>query len=110
MRQSTHSSYLGPLNERDSKTATATVDGVGVFLSLDSQKKCRGVYMVGPSVPEHVSSMPNGEATVRLLVVSVPLGTPVSRQGPGRQRCRRHAGRKVRRRCWHGGRTGSSLS
>jgi hypothetical protein len=64
------SELLGSLNERDSKTATATVDGVGVFLSLDSQKKCRGVYMVGPA-PGTRQLDANGEATSRLLSQAV---------------------------------------
>jgi len=69
------SELLGPLNEQDSKTATATVDGVGVFLSLDSQKKCRGVYMVGPT-PGTRQLDANGEAATRLL--SQAVGHPAT--------------------------------
>jgi hypothetical protein len=58
------------LAEQESKVAAATVDGVGVSLSLDSQKKCRGVYMVGPTSGTRQLDA-NGEATSRLLSQAV---------------------------------------
>jgi hypothetical protein len=64
------SELLGSLTERDSKIATATVDGVGVSLSLDSQKKCRGIYMVGPTSGARQLDA-NVEATTRLLSQAV---------------------------------------
>ncbi len=48
--------------EREAKIATATVDGIAVSLSLDIQKKCRGIYMVG-ATPGARQLDANAEAT-----------------------------------------------
>jgi hypothetical protein len=38
---------LGSVIDRDATTATVTLDGAAVFLTIDARKKVRGVYLVG---------------------------------------------------------------
>jgi hypothetical protein len=73
------SELIGLLTERDTKVATGTVDGVGVSLSLDLQKKVRGVYMVGPTQGARQLDA-SGEATGRLL--SQAVGRPATIKPP----------------------------
>ncbi len=51
----------------DAKVATKTVNGVRVYLSLDGQRKCRGIYLTGATDPGHAL----GDGTLRLLSQAV---------------------------------------
>jgi hypothetical protein len=65
--------------DRDTKIATATLEGVGLFLSIDARKKVRGVYLVGPT-PGGRQLDGNTDAATRVL--SQAMGHPVTIRSP----------------------------
>jgi hypothetical protein len=70
---------LGTVTHRDASTDTATVDGILAFLSLDGQKKCRGVYLVGPTKESRsLDAVP--DAMIRIL--SQAVGHPATIKKP----------------------------
>jgi hypothetical protein len=72
---------LGPLTERDPKVATATVSGVSVSLALDAQRKCRGVYLVGPTPGSRLLDA-GGDAPARARLLSQVFGHSTSVRPP----------------------------
>jgi hypothetical protein len=72
---------LGSVSHRDVNVDSATVDGVLAFLSMDGQKTCRGVYLVGPTRDSRtLDAAP--ETTSRLL--SQAVGHPAAIKNPVR--------------------------
>jgi len=72
---------LGSVSHRDANVDSATVDGVLAFLSMDGQKTCRGVYLVGPAKDSRTLDA-TPETTSRLL--SQAVGHPAAIKKPAR--------------------------
>jgi hypothetical protein len=68
--EATASELLGPLAAQGTKVAMAPLGPVLVYLSFDSQKRCRGVYLVGSSSTSRALDA-NDEALRRIVSQAV---------------------------------------
>ena len=67
---------LGPMTDTDAKTAVAQLNGVGVYISFDSQKKCRGVYVAATTLTARNEGM-SSDTTSAILSQAVGHSTTV---------------------------------
>jgi hypothetical protein len=61
---------LGTITETESRTGVVQVNGVGAYISLDSQKKCRGIYVAATTLTARNQGM-NTDTTSALLSQAV---------------------------------------
>jgi hypothetical protein len=72
---------LGSVSHQSPTVDVATLDGVLAFLSIDAQKKCRGVYLVGPAKgARSLDAAP--DTTIRVL--SQAVGHPATIKKPAK--------------------------
>ena len=70
---------LGSVRHQTATIDVATLDGVLAFLSIDGQKKCRGLYLVGPA--KGVRSL-DAAPDATIYVLSQAVGHPATIKKP----------------------------
>ena len=93
---------LGHLTDVDPKTAVVEMKGVGVYLTLDVLKKCRGIYVAGTTSATRSDGL-GGDATNHVLSQAVGHEAMVKAPTGGGSTSRWSDGATAILARWHGG-------